>query len=87
MLSSEVRNLILSQLQSGKKFTQVVRDFRSVCSESTVARILREYNARKVIRKRRGPPRKIDRNMEKRIVRSLTFGKRVTTIRGAAKKE
>ena len=87
MLSSEMRNLILSQLQCGKKFTQVVRDFSSVCSESTVARILLETNARKVIRKRRGPPRKIDRNMEKRIVRSLTFGKRVTTIRGAARKE
>ena len=87
MLSSEMRNLILSQLQSGKKFTQVVRDFRSVCSESTVTRILRESNARNVIRKRRGPPRKIDRNMEKRVVRSLTIGKRVTTIRGAARKE
>ena len=70
MLSSEMPNLILSQLQSGKKFTQVVRDFRSVCSESTVARILRESSARKAIRKKKGPPRKIDRNMEKRIIHS-----------------
>ena len=87
MLSREMRNLILSQLQSGKKFTQVVRDFRSVCSESTVARILRESSARKIIRKRRGPSRKIDRNMEKHVVRSLTICKRVTTVRVAAKKE
>ena len=87
MLSSEIRHLILSQLESGKTFTQVVRDFRSVCSESTVARILRESSARKIIRKRRGPPRKIDRNMKKHIVLSLTICKRVTTVRVVAKKE
>ena len=87
MLSSETQNFILSQIKSGKKLTRAIQDLRPVCSESTVASILRESKAGKIIRKKKGPPRKIKRNMEKTIIYSLTISKRVTTVRGATKKE
>ena len=82
-----MRELILSQLRGGIKFIQVVENFKSVCSKSTVVRILSESKARMPILKKRGPAKKIDRSMERRLVRALTIGKRPATIRRSAKKE
>ena len=87
MISAVLRNLILSQLHGGIKYTQVVQTFKSVCSKCTITRILRESKSKKPVRKKTSPKRKIDSNMEKRIILALTVGKRPATIRGAAKKE
>ena len=87
MISKDMRELILSQLRGGIKFIQVVENFKSVCSKSTVVRILSESKARMPILKKRGPAKKIDRSMERRLVRALTIGKRPATIRRSAKKE
>ena len=87
MISAVLRKIILSRLQRGISFTHVVQTFESACSKSTIARILRDSKCKKPIQKKRRPKRKIDPNMEKRIVRALTVGKSATTIRAVAKKE
>ena len=87
MISQTLRKIILSQFQRGFSLSQVVQTFESQCSKSTIARILRDSRSKKRIRKKRGPRRKIDPNMEKRIIHALTVSKRPATIRSTAKKE
>ena len=87
MISGVLRKMILSQLQCGFSFSQVVQTFKSACSKSTVVSILLESKVNKPIRKKVRPGRKIDRNKEKRLIRSLNIVKRPTTIRAPAVKE
>ena len=80
-------NLSLSRLQSGFKFSHVVQKFNSVYSKCTVGSTLQEYKVNKPIRRKVRRGRKVGRNMEKRLICSLTNIKPPTTIRAAAGKE
>ena len=82
-----MRNLNLSRLQSGFKFSYVVQKFKSVYPKSTVVSILLESKVNKPIRTKVWRGRKVGRNMEKRQICSPTIAKRLTTILAMAAKE
>jgi hypothetical protein len=87
IISGVLRKMILSQLQCGFSFSQVVQTFKSACSKSIVVSILLESKVNKPIRKKVRPGRKIDRSKEKRLIRSLNIVKRPATIRAPVVKE
>ena len=86
MISKQMRNFSLSRLQSAFKFCHVVQKFKSVYSKSTAVSILLESKVNRPIQKKVRPGQKINCNMEKRLICSLTIIKPPTTIRAAAGK-
>ena len=74
-----MRNLSLSWLQSGFKFSHVVQKFKSVYPKSTVLSILLESKLNRPIQRKVRQRRKVGRNMEKRYICSPTSARRLTT--------